>query len=643
MTPLLLVALAANPIAIQRMDPNFVVLGGTASRRVLPKALKLPLPVSDLCGPNIDGEQFSAEPIAEVVVDRPGQVVVANVEPMGDPLVYFVRQGKPRVACVTRFSSLQHEVKLDTGTWTVWVAPRAIGGEWRLSFFDGERPQSVGASAAAQVIRLARDFSPNPQRVGVQVPTVTASVKVFDLFPSPGAKDCGQLSATPIAVADVETEVSMAASVPVAWGDGRGSWTCSLGKEGAVAPTLKPGRYLIHALATVAPGAATLTFRDAKRTESIDLGSARIIEVPEQLTEVISVPLRVNSVSPSSSRCEPTRPPDVVLAFKEPLADVSITLVSDDDVTLSELAPVTRDGRRMKGSRWVCGAGSAAERSEHVALWLVPAGQTAPAVLEGVVRISTPRSRSGNPYEPVRAPQADRPLRAREVARYYPQVSSGLKGIDAHELWMQVAPQLVVATRNDVAALKAGTPALILYVHPAPDEDDVGRPARGDELVPRKKARARKVIILAPGGATAEVSEDDLTTTWPATWVAPPPEVASEFELSVKEAQRLLAPADARALTSKTDAYEACIQRVWDKLDPNGTAGRYDLATWKGGKLQRIESLSGHIQNKAEAQCGGDAYYRFADALVRKAALSITTSRARQLKEELDRLAALPR
>lgn len=642
MTPLLLIALAANPIALQRMDPNFVVLGGTASRLVLPKTLKLPLPVSDLCGPNIDAEQFNAEPIAEVVVDRPGQVVVSNVEPMGDPLVYFVRQGKPRVACVKRFPSLQHEVKLDTGTWTVWVAPRATGGQWRLSFFDGERLQSVHASAAAQVTRLGRDFSPNPLRVGVQVPTVSASVKVFDLFPSPAARDCGQLSTTPIAVADVETEVSMAASVPVAWSDGRGSWTCSLGKEGAVAPTLKPGRYVIHALATVAPGAATLTFKDAKRTESIDLGSARVVEV-EQLTEVLSVPVRVTSVSPSSSRCEPTRPPDVVLAFKEPLADVSITLVSDDDVALSELSPVTRDGARMKGAQWRCGPGAARERSEHVALWLVPTGHTTPAVLEGVVRISTPRSRPGNPYAPVRVPQPDRPLRAREVARYYPQVSSGLKGIDAHELWMQVAPQLIVALGNDVAAMKAATPALILYVHPADGEDEDARPARGGELVARKKARPRKVIILVPGGATAEVSEDDLTTTWPAAWVAPPPDVESELELSVKEAQRLLAPADAKALTSKTDVYEGCIQRVWDKLDPNGAAGRYDLATWKGGKLQRIESLSGHIQKKAEAQCGGEAYYRFADGLLRKAAASLTASRARQLKDELERIGGLPR
>jgi hypothetical protein len=467
-------------------------------------------------------------------------------------------------------------------------------------------------------------------------------VKAFDLFPSPAARDCGQLSTTPIAVADLETEVSMAASVPVAWSDGRGSWSCSLGREGSVDPTLKPGHYLIHALATVAPGAATLTFKDPKRTESIDLSNTRVVDVAD-LNEVISVPLRVSPVSPSASRCEPTRPPDVVLAFKEPLSDVSITLVADDDVSLAELSPVTHDGRRMKGSRWACGAGAPAERSEHVAVWLVPAGQPAPAMLEGVVRISAPRSRSGDPYEPVRAPQADRPLLAREVARYYPQVNSGLKGIDAHELWMRVAPQLIVATRTDVAGLKPGTPALIVYVHRADDDDGFERPARGGELVPRKKGRARKVVILAPGGATAEVSEDDLTTTWPATWVAPPPEVASEFDLSVKEAQRLLPPADAKALTSKTDAYEGCIQRVWDKLDPDGTAGRYDLATWKGGKLQRIESLSGHIQKKAEAQCGGNAYYRFADTLVRKAARSITASRAGQLKEELDRLSALLR
>jgi hypothetical protein len=639
MTPLLLITLAANPVALQRLEPNFLVLGGTASRLVLPKALKLPLPVSDLCGPNIDNERFSAEPIAEVVVDHAGPVVIANVEPMGDPLVYFVRQGKPRVACVTRFPKLQHEVNLEPGTWTVWIAPRASGGQWRLSLFDGGRPQTVAASATAQTIRLGANFVPNPLRVAVQVPTVSASVTMFDLFPSPQAKDCGQLSATPLAIAEVETEVSMDPSVPVAWSNGRGAWQCSRGQE---AITLAPGRSLIHALATVAPSPATLTFRDATRAQSIDLGTARVIELPEPLTEVLSVPLRVTSPASSPSRCEPTRPPDLVLAFKAPLADVSISLVSDDDVSLSELSPVTGDGRRMKGARWACDHGGTGERSEHVALWLVPRGRTTPAVLEGVVRISTPRSRAGNPYQAVRAPQPDRPLRAREVPRYYPQVTSGLKGIDAHELWMQVSPHLVVALHSDVGALKAGTPALILYVHPV-DEDAEGRPARGDELVARKKGPARKLVILVPGGATAEVSEDDLTTTWPDAWVAPPPEVTSAYELSVKEAQTHLAPADARALASKTATYEGCVQRVWDKLDPDGTAGRYDLATWRGGKLERVERLSGHIQKKAEAQCKGDAYYRFADGLVRKAAASIAASRAKQLNQELERLRALPR
>lgn len=115
--------------------------------------------------------------------------------------------------------------------------------------------------------------------------------------------------------------------------------------------------------------------------------------------------------------------------------------------------------------------------------------------------------------------------------------------------------------------------------------------------------------------------EDFLTTTRPERVVMPPAapyRVHETSNLWQDEEFFPLADRDPRIAKyiSRKKAASECFDKAWGKLDPSGTANRYDLVSFdKQGRVKKVEDYGEKIQKKVDAQCKLDALMKERSAI----------------------------
>lgn len=117
------------------------------------------------------------------------------------------------------------------------------------------------------------------------------------------------------------------------------------------------------------------------------------------------------------------------------------------------------------------------------------------------------------------------------------------------------------------------------------------------------------------------VFEDYLTTTRPERVVMPaaaPYRVHETSNLWQDEEFYPLADRDPRIAKyiARKKAASECFDKAWGKLDPSGTANRYDLVSLdKQGRVKKVEDYGEKIQKKVDSQCKLDAVMKERSAI----------------------------
>ncbi len=148
-----------------------------------------------------------------------------------------------------------------------------------------------------------------------------------------------------------------------------------------------------------------------------------------------------------------------------------------------------------------------------------------------------------------------------------------------------------------------GEPLLILRVH------GWGQTQTSDVL----RATGQKCHLRGPLAR-------HVSTTRPAQLVMPPPVLpAINQSLNRWKDEEFLRLAEANPRIAKykstKEAARKCSDALWDKLDPDASANRYDVVTYSGGKVKKVESLTEKNQRKVDATCKLPPIFKERDAI----------------------------
>ena len=142
-------------------------------------------------------------------------------------------------------------------------------------------------------------------------------------------------------------------------------------------------------------------------------------------------------------------------------------------------------------------------------------------------------------------------------------------------------------------------------------------------------------FVFTSDGVFYHCNTEDLTATPPASIAMPalrkvritPGNQAND--VWANEDALSIAPEDAevqRYLKQKADV-RACYDREWDKRDPDHTASHYDIATYKGGSVSKVEGLADKIDREVSAKCKLAPLWKQRDKLEAKMLARFETQR----------------
>ncbi len=172
-------------------------------------------------------------------------------------------------------------------------------------------------------------------------------------------------------------------------------------------------------------------------------------------------------------------------------------------------------------------------------------------------------------------------------------------------------------------------------------------------LVSDRETDRHQIRLLRANGELIECAlgrderlSDFVTLQAPARWVMPaivvPPERVStgfwadEDLMTRGDEDRRIAQYKA-----KRAEVRACTEAAWQRLDPDGRAGDYDLVTFgPGGKVKKVESYADKLLRKVDASCRISALFKERDAIragIRKTFSADMKRRIEALAERLER------
>ncbi len=607
---LTVLVLSQAPIRPSDLKPNPQLFTGQLGKKTTLNALRLPLPES--CSGLADGE-VPPVPQVTLVLEAPGRLLVSNLDPGGNPGFFAVNRARSKGVCVDHFASVQEPLNLPAGTWDLYLVPRSARGTWSFSVRDASRPMT-SAGPPATTVSLPKGFSPNPYFVRPQLTSGGELRPARELAGQTPAADCGQVSASPAFMLELADDfharpLELTTNVAVLIGDAdSGVWTCV---SSSAKLALGPGKHPVHLAGKAA--SPWFSFRDPSRKLSWPVVEARVQDVPA----VLETPwiARVQSLGPRQrSPLVPfdlcgtiTDAPDFYLRTTAPLAAASLRVLGGRHPLLM-VGPLTKEGVLIgrDDAAFHCVRREGPQTLDGVyAVWVSGPADASPVELS--LRLTTPGTRV-DPLARVGEPAAGLPLEDRVLGNWYPDFSP------AHHqaTWLEVPASLV--------AFRGGTPVLLLTASRQNVDDDDGGTV--------------SFSVMLPGGAVRSVSAAELTTQT-RTLVAPIPERVS---LSGDAVLSYLPAKDAAQLRQRRAKFETCTANEWSRLDPQGISGRYDLATFRGSRLEKVESLGGHLRSKVELKCGANAFYTYEEKLTAAAEVAQLATQQASIDQVMNRL-----
>jgi hypothetical protein len=229
------------------------------------------------------------------------------------------------------------------------------------------------------------------------------------------------------------------------------------------------------------------------------------------------------------------------------------------------------------------------------------------------------------PVDPgVRAlePRGELTFAERNLRRWYPEVAVEYQFQPAwferiHRMWMDLPKALIVFLKEarDGQGAKVGTPLAV-----------VGASHNGE------------LEVMAPNGSKYRVREKQLSTT-PLTPIAS----AEPHNLAMSESDlpRFLSDTAREAFLERQKKFNACYDKALRKLDPDGVAGRFDIVTYRAGKVVKIEGMAAKHRRIADKRCKAKAYDRYVKKVAKKTRDALAAEHEKWSNEIRARIASL--
>ena len=616
----------------ENLGPNPLEFRGTIAARVNVKDLGLPLSQANeecrtiaLLGvPRVAQVSLTipkAKRITIVAVDENGQF---------DAGIYVVREDRSAHFCA---DSVHRPVtmNLSAGRWLVFYGPRSQTGAYSFRLRDeGRGIVRPDPPLGTPTFALQPSLIPNPLVLRLAL-TRPASLRPESAFDNSCTR-FAQLDDTPSFVLEVTGTPRTApfhlhASFSFAIFDPTtGRWQC-IRSDGDV--TLKPGRHAVHVV--WAAGADRFNHPDAWIAISdtgkparllVDVTAANVRELPARLDK--PVVLRGSTAGPrekpliARADCglRPARP-DFYL--RTPVQDAIVQLFGGAH-EIELIGPIDDDGtfQTTAGTHCLRNGGPKPLHLEglYAAYVAGPAGRE---TVDYALRIRTEHS-AAEPVARVAEPPGDLALDDRNLARWYPdfprdwRTTADWYGL-VHRLWMDVPKNLIVFPRAGVRnAPPPGTPMLVL----------------------ERTFDATNVSALLPDGTLWSTFTGELELVPKAAVHLP--HATKETALEKAHFAGFLDAKDKAAFDRRVREFDDCVDKVLAQLDPDGKAGRYDVVTYHGGKVSRVEALADRNFRTAHQRCNGAATDRFVQSIVDKAIsahLRFVTSNLKQLEPRI--------
>jgi hypothetical protein len=655
------------------LKPNPLVFRGKIEAPVRLRELRLPLNGNNEQCRGLAYAEVPSAPQVVLTLEKPKRVSIqALPDDWMNPAVYVVKEDRRWHYCVDSIRR-PTDFNLAAGRWLVYFAPRAVSKKYGFKLGDETRIGAVSeAPAGTPTLTIESAFRPNPQVFRPELRTDGPAVR--DAVYGVRCGDAVHVSEQPSFVLEVredrrEKPLAFQSSHDFVFFDrvtGRGK--CVSG-SGTTVP-LSAGKHYAYVVTgryrrRVNGGRGWLAVRD--ETRPLQLASPTR-EVPTTtLPARLEKPVVISGTSSSTRQEHPLvhgdcrsagAEPDFFLQTSAPLEDARIQLLGATG-TLRLVGPIGSDGtiqapapeasppserlvrmRALRGRRFAsrrfASRARADDKSFHCfrsrgygltgphemaldgryAVYVV--GEPGNAALPYALRIFQPKT-ALEPMTRAVDPGADLSIEERALSLWYPDFAfehrfNAERFERVHRLWMDLPKSLLVFLRTDHEKLKAGTPLLV------------------------QSSSGESIEGMTVTGSTHRLPFKQLDTRPPGPIVTPE---LDHFDLSESDLPQFLSPKASASFVAAQKKFRTCYDRVLDKLDPDGNAGRFAVVTYRGNRVLKVEGLAAKNRRIAGQRCKEKAYEKYVARVAKKesaAQARLQTARAEEVRLRLQAL-----
>lgn len=632
------------------LKPNPLAFRGQITAPVALKDAGVPLNRRNNNCRYLEYAKVPSAPQVVLTLDKPKRIsMVALPEASMNPGAYIVKEDRSLHFCADRLGR-GIDFNLAVGRWLVYFVPRSGSGKYAFKLGDETRPYSVAdAPAGTPTLTVEAAFKPNPRvfRATLAAAGNVVSDGTFGLR----CGDSVKVGEQPSLVLELKEDRSerplhlFSSHDYVVFDKQAGKAYCVSGENGVL--KLKAGTHNLYAIRGRYHGARGGKSDDAWLAVR-DPGRALQYVVAPQASNTTSLPAKLEKpvvIAGTSAgervkhpmirgRCNAVgQTPDFYVQTSGLLEDVQVDLLGTTD-KVRLVGPIEADGTLKvaanaraeevrKRTRCLVSSGGRRHRAGQMTLdglyaaYVIGEGN---APVPYVARFYQ-RKTALDPVARVAEPRPDLSLEDRVVYRWYPDLKvddykfspAWFEGI--HRFWMDVPKTLLVFlnTDRDDLKLKAGTPLVLL---------EAGQRPRAMAANGRRYTVKAKELALVPSGPMA----------------SPEP---NTFNLSESDLKVFLSGDALEAFEKRQKKFNACYQKVLDKLDPDGTAGRYDIVTYRRGRIVKVEGMAAKNRRIAGKRCKEKAYDKYVKGVTTKAGAAADereAERAQAVKARLEGL-----
>ncbi len=250
--------------------------------------------------------------------------------------------------------------------------------------------------------------------------------------------------------------------------------------------------------------------------------------------------------------------------------------------------------------------GAKTEHTNHRSFEYAVASSTNDSYIDVKAMFQTPRVAvyTARPTTPVvvTTPPADAPIEVRALEAHVLAEGGPLPGTEMEKRrlalkWFSTLPAsfFVYAARDSECVDRADSKSKITI-------------AAGEPLLVQAIEYGAVVVRATGQQCTLAIDEDRIALARPARVVLPEPSEHpgfSDYDYWKKKRFLPIEDDDPRvvAMHAHVDQVRACTDKQWDKLDPDKTANRLDVVTYRGNRVQKVENLGSRLWRKIKKRC----------------------------------------